>query len=166
MKDLEMLASECEADLSLINIQPGEVNQWLINTRAKNRWGQCKRCLPGIFDISISARLLQDSVSDQAVKNTIMHELLHTVKGCYGHKGKWKDLALTVNRLLPQYTIKRTTSAEEKGLESIRKKRTNRYAVKCEHCGKEFCREKISKLIQHPEKFRCGICGNSLIRVR
>ena len=56
MKDLEMLASECEADLSSINIQPGEVNQWLINTRAKNRWGQCKRCLPGIFDISISAR--------------------------------------------------------------------------------------------------------------
>ena len=83
MKDLEMLASECEADLSSINIQPGEVNQWLINTRAKNRWGQCKRCLPGIFDISISARLLQDSVSDQAAKNTIMHELLHTVKGCY-----------------------------------------------------------------------------------
>lgn len=118
------------------------------------------------FRISISARLLQDSVSDQAAKNTIMHELLHTVKGCYGHKGKWKDLALTVNRLLPQYTIKRTTSAEEKGLESIRKKRTNRYAVKCEHCGKEFCREKMSKLIQHPEKFRCGICGNSLIRVR
>ena len=117
MKDLEMLASECEADLSSINIQPGEVSQWLINTRAKNRWGQCKRCLPGIFDISISARLLQDSVSDQAAKNTIMHELLHTVKGCYGHKGKWKDLALTVNRLLPQYTIKRTTSAEEKGLD-------------------------------------------------
>ena len=115
MKDLKTLAAECEAELRSLNIQPGEINSWIVNTRAKNRWGQCKRYLPGLFNISISARLLQDSVSDQAAKNTIMHELLHTVKGCYGHKGKWKVLAMTVNRLLPQYTIKRTTSAEGKG---------------------------------------------------
>lgn len=166
MKDLKTLAAECEAELRSLNIQPGEINSWTVNTRAKNRWGQCKRYLPGLFDISISARLLQDNVSDQAAKNTIMHELLHTVKGCYGHKGKWKVLAMTVNRLLPQYTIKRTTSAEEKGLESIRRERTNRYAVKCDHCGKEYYREKVSKLIQHPDKFRCGVCGNSLTRVR
>ena len=96
MKDLKTLAAECEAELRSLNIQPGEINSWIVNTRAKNRWGQCKRYLPGLFDISISARLLQDSVSDQAAKNTIMHELLHTVKGCYGHRGKWKVLCRSI----------------------------------------------------------------------
>ena len=93
MKDLKKLAAECEADLLSIGIQPGKINRWIVNTRAKYRWGQCKEYLPGLFDISIAERLLQDNVSDQATKNTILHELLHTVKGCHGHKGKWKELA-------------------------------------------------------------------------
>lgn len=166
MKDLEKLAAECEADLLSIGIQPGKVNRWIVNTRAKCRWGLCKQYLPGLYDISIAERILQDNVSDQAAKNTILHELLHTVKGCHGHKGKWKELAAKVNRLLPQYTIKRATSYEEKGLEYKPKKRTNRYAVKCTHCGKEYYREKESKLIQYPDKYRCGVCNNPLKRIR
>lgn len=166
MKDLRKLAAECEADLLSIGIQPGKVNRWIVNTRAKCRWGLCKQYLPGLYDISIAERILQDNVSDQAAKNTILHELLHTVKGCHGHKGKWKELAAKVNRLLPQYTIKRTTSYEEKGLEYKPKKRTNRYAVKCVHCGKEYYREKESKLIKHPDQYRCGVCNNHLQRIR
>lgn len=166
MKDLRKLAAECEADLLSIGIQPGKVNRWIINTRAKCRWGLCKQIAPGEFDISIAERLLQDNVSDQSAKNTILHELLHTVKGCHGHKGKWKDLAAKVNWRLPQYTIKRTTSCEEKGLEYKPKVRTNRYAVKCVHCGKEYYREKESKLIRHPDKYRCGVCNNYLERIR
>lgn len=166
MKDLEKLAAECEADLLSIGIQPGKVNRWIVNTRAKCRWGLCKQYLPGLYDISIAERILQDNVSDQAAKNTILHELLHTVKGCHGHKGKWKELAAKVNRLFPQYTIKRATSYEEKGLEYKPKERTNRYAVKCTHCGKEYYREKESKLIQYPDKYRCGVCNNPLKRIR
>ncbi len=166
MKDLKKLAAECEQDLLSIGIQPGKVNRWIVNTRAKRRWGQCKRIQPGLFDISIASRLLQEDVDDQAAKNTILHELLHTVKGCKGHKGQWKDLAAKVNRLLPQYTIKRTTSDEEKGLEAPPRVRTNRYAVKCNKCGKEYYREKESKLIQHPENYRCGVCGFPLMRVK
>ena len=166
MKDLEKLAAECEADLLSIGIQPGKVNRWIVNTRAKCRWGLCKQYLPGLYDISIAERILQDNVSDQAAKNTILHGLLHTVKGCHGHKGKWKELAAKVNRLLPQYTIKRATSYEEKGLEYNPKERTNRYAVKCTHCGKEYYREKESKLIQYPDKYRCGVCNNPLKRIR
>ena len=166
MKDLRKLAAECEADLLSIGIQPGKVNAWTVNTRAKSRWGLCRQVAPGEYVISISNRLLQDNVSDQAAKNTVAHELLHTVQGCLSHKGKWKELAAKLNRLLPQYSIKRTTSCAEKGLPDERKKTTNRYAVRCIHCGNEFYREKESKLIQHPEKFRCGACGHRLERIR
>lgn len=166
MKDLNKLASECEQDLLSIGIQPGKVNRWIINTRAKCRWGLCKTVQPGLFDISIAARLLQDDIDDQAAKNTILHELLHTVKGGKGHKGQWKELAAKVNRRLPQYTIKRTTSEEEKGFERTVRVRTNRYTVKCSKCGREYHREKESKVIQHPEKYRCGACNSPFVRVK
>ena len=68
-------------------------------------------------------------------------------------------------RSLPQYTIKRTASLEEKGLPAAPRPRTDRYMVRCVRCGREFCREKQSKLIQHPEFYRCG-CGGKIERVR
>ena len=70
MKDLKKLVEECTADLLSIGIQPRKVNRWIINTRAKCRWGLCKQVAPGEFDISIAACLLIDNVRDQAVKNT------------------------------------------------------------------------------------------------
>ena len=166
MKDLLKLAAECETELRSIGIRPGKIEQWIVNTRAKRRWGQCVRNSNGLFTISIAERLLQDSVSDQAAKDTIMHELLHTVKGCHGHTGLWAQLASKVNLLLPQYHIKRTTSSEEKGIESIDRIPVKKYAVQCVHCGTEYAREKESKLIQHPEKYRCGVCKNRLVRIR
>lgn len=165
MKDLNTLAAACTQDLLSIGIQPGTVNKWIINTRAKCRWGLCKSVAPGLFDISIAYCLLQDNIDDQAAKDTILHELLHTVKGCNGHKGKWKELASKVNAQLPQYTIKRTTSYNEKGVERATKVRTNRYTVRCPKCGKEYHREKESKVIKYPERYQCGLCGSRLERV-
>lgn len=162
MKDLQKLVSECEADLASLGIQPGTISRWEINTRAKHRWGLCKRNPDGSFLISISASLLSDSVSDQAAKNTILHEMLHTVPGCLSHTERWLWLANKVNRRLPRYTIKRTTSAEEKGIALEEPK----YLLKCTGCGTEFGRERLSALVRQPEKYRCAQCGHSLQRIR
>ncbi len=165
MKNLQNLAAACEADLRSIGIRPGRVSAWRVNTRAKSRWGQCRELAPGCFEISIAARLLQDDVSDQAAKDTILHELLHTVRGCHGHTGRWAELAAQVNRLLPQYTIKRTATAEEKGIEAAPRVCESRYMLRCVRCGREFRRERQSRIIQHPERYRCT-CGGTLKRVR
>ncbi len=116
MKNFEKLIKECQADLESIGIKIGKVTKYSINTRAKSRWGQCKQVGNGVFEINISEQLLQDNITDQAAKDTILHEMLHTVDGCMGHKGKWKELAELVNKKLPQYTIKRVTSSAEKGI--------------------------------------------------
>lgn len=159
MKDLNRLVAECEADLRSIGIRHGTVVEWSVNTRAKKRWGQCKSVGSGMYKINISEQLLQDNVSDQAAKNTIMHELLHSVKGSMNHKGVWAANAAKVNRLLPQYTIKRTTSSEEKGIEEEERKAVARYIIRCRHCGSEYTREKFCRVVQYPEKYRCGECG-------
>lgn len=166
MKDLEKMAAECTKDLLSIGIHPRTVAKWTVNTRAKNRWGSCKMLSPGIFEISISWRLLQDDVDEMATKNTIVHELLHTVNDCYNHKGKWKQLAEKVNNRLPQYKISRVTSCEEKGIQEEDKPLKVNYILECNRCGYQIQRERCSRIIQHPEYYRCGYCGGEIRRLK
>lgn len=162
MKDLNKLAEECEADLRSIGIVPGTVVEWSVNTRAKKRWGQCRAVTSDTFAIQIASRLLEDDVSDQAAKNTVLHELLHTVPGCHGHRGRWKELAESVNRLLPEYTVKRTTTEAEKGVSGD----PPTYVVVCADCGREYGTLRMTRLIRTPGRFRCGICGGKLKRIQ
>lgn len=165
MKDLIKLAEECQRDLSSVGIRCGKVRNWTINSRAKARWGLCTKVAKGIYDIQISSVLLQDDVDDTAVKNTIAHELLHTVPGCFNHTGKWKQHAALVNRLLPQYHIKARTSFEEKGIADNRPEPLYRYMLKCQQCGAIIKRQKKSPITEHPEHYRCK-CGGRIIRIQ
>lgn len=79
MKDLNTYVVQCKQDLNLLGIPYGNVHRWEINTRAKSRWGLCKYLKGGDFVISIAQMLLEDGVDEQALKDTIVHELLHTV---------------------------------------------------------------------------------------
>ena len=171
MKDLMTLVAECESELRSLGYKPCENITWSVNTRAKKRWGQCKYTSATTCSISIAERLLQDHVDDQAVKNTIMHELIHTIsagngKHASGHTGRWKEIAAVVNYRLPQYTIKRTTSSAEKGIEPIVREKRIEYTIRCTHCGKEYHRERMSKLVSQPERYRCGNCGHKLERIQ
>lgn len=165
MKDLMKLVAECKDELDAIGIPYRTVRNWIVNTRAQCRWGLCRFVSEGVCDIQISARLLKDDVPDISTKDTIIHELLHTVKGGHTHKGKWKAYAEQVNQAYPQYTIKRTTSYEEKGVQKT--DRTPRhydvkYEIRCTRCGGSIYRKKVSKVILRPEKFRCGKCNGKL----
>ena len=169
MKNLEKLAAECEADLRSLGYTPCANIQWSVNTRAKKRWGQCRYISATACAINISDRLLQDGVDDHMAKNTILHELAHTVQDKNGkyankHTGLWLQIANKVNAKFPQYTIKRTTSSAEKGIAPAKVAQVN-YILRCEHCGKEYRRERMSKVVAHPEKYKCGNCGFKLVRV-
>lgn len=165
MKDLLKLADQCRNDLLSVGIPCGNVRSWSVNSRAKARWGVCKRITRNTFELQIAESLLQDHVTDQAAKDTIAHELLHTVPGCLSHTGKWRQLADRVNRLLPQYQIKVKSSFEEKELEDNRPVPECRYLLKCQKCGKEIHRQKKSIVVEHPEHYRCT-CGGRLVRIK
>jgi len=165
MKNLPKLAEECRRDLMSAQIHTGNIRNWIVNTRARARWGLCSKVASGLFDIEISAILLQDCVDDQTVKNTIAHELLHTIPGCFKHTGKWKQYAIVVNRKLPQYNIKSRSSYKEKGLEDARPDPKCRYVLCCLQCGKEIKRQRKSVAVKNPECYRC-LCGGRLTRVK
>lgn len=172
MKDLQKLYQECLNELTDIGIVCGNIKSVTVNTKAKSRWGLCKRktvidykspVQKYEFEISISYRLLEDEVKDEAAKNTIIHELLHTCEGGHGHKGNWQRLANRVNTAYG-YDIKRTTSYDEKGVEDIRVAPVYKYVIACEECGHEYKRTKQTSLIKAPERYRCGKCGGKLQR--
>ena len=165
MKDLMSLVAICKTDLDSLGIKYGKVSNWTVNTRAKCRLGQCRKITAGLFDINISEALFKDDVDDQITLNTIMHELLHTVPGCFTHKGKWKLYADYINKKLPQYTIKRVAKESEVDITIDRKQPVYKYILRCTKCGQEIKRQKETKVVINYKKYRCGKCGGKLERI-
>lgn len=162
MKDLTSLLAICKSELDALGIKYGKVRNISVNIRAKCRLGQCKKVGFKLFDINISAVLLEDGVDDQITLNTVMHELLHTVDGCFNHIGKWKKYAEYINQKLPQYNIKRLAKESETGIHIERKEPVYRYILRCTNCGQEIKRQKKSKVITNYKRYRCGKCGGRL----
>lgn len=165
MKDLIELANECMVELDDIGIQYAEVIHWEVNTRAKKRWGLCTYNPNGSYTISISSRLLADDVAVDGAINTIIHELLHTVKGCMNHGENWKREASKVNRAYG-YNIKRCSSAEEKGVEPIENTpKAIKHQFKCKDCGQIINRIRESDFTKHYKDYRCGHCNGKFEKI-
>lgn len=162
MKDLAGFARQCQAELASIGISCGRVARWSVNSRANGRWGLCKKTGENSYEIQISHKLLEDTVSDQVLKDTIVHELLHTLPGCLNHSQAWKEFARRVNQALPSYQIKVRTSYAEKGIAPPRKVPQYRYILRCQKCGAEIRRQRMSDVVRFPQRYRCA-CGGTLL---
>lgn len=158
--------------LNSLDIEYGPIASVTVNNRAKSRWGVCKfdKRL-GKFFIEINSDLLDESVSYEALMDTLIHEMLHASKNRFysGHKGDWKHCADKVNYYYPQFNIKTTTAAEEKGIS--RESYTNKYfkyEIVCDTCGYINRYKRAGKVVQALLKksknsnCRCGVCfGNN-----
>lgn len=162
LKDFETLKEKCIDEVAHLGIKLGNISSWKINTRAKTRWGLCKLNPDGSYSIEIAARLLEDDrISETACKETIIHELLHTCKGCMRHTGKWKYYAEVVNQVYG-YNIKRVTQGIEKGVENYESKEMNvKYVFTCGNCGATIYRKRDSKFTKYYRYYGCARCGAS-----
>ena len=128
-------------EIRLDKMTPKNLN-FTINYRAKKRLGQC--CEKQ--DINISSWLLEIG-SDHDIKNTIIHEILHTFKDTIGHKAKWQYYANYVNNRT-DYHITRTTSIN-KIYEKANKVRPTKeihykWEITCKKCGKVFYKQRMT----------------------
>lgn len=161
MRNLMIFAIECMDELDSIGIPYGKVLDFSVNTRAKKRWGQCKKVFGG-FTININVLLLDEQNDVNGLKSTIIHELLHTCNGCFNHGEQWKRYAAKVYRELG-YDIQRTNSAEEKGVVNNSViEREAKYQIVCNGCGHVWQRYKMSKVIKQITNCRCGSCNGRL----
>lgn len=159
MKDVNIVYKSCKQKLAAIGIEVGTVQAIKVNTRSK-RWGGCTKLPNGAYDIEISSMLVDDSTDDKAVENTMMHELLHTCKGCMNHGSTWKKLADKVNDVYG-YNIRRTSAVEEMGISENIIKEKYKYSIVCKKCGRTSYRMRTGNIIKHPEFYRCK-CGGDI----
>ena len=161
MKNFEELINESMNEVTHGGIKPGNITSWTINKRAKTRWGLCKQAPDKTFEIQIAECLLTDDrISVQACKETIIHEILHTCKGCMKHTGQWKYYAEVINQVYG-YNIKRITTGTEKGVEDY--KATNymnyKYVFTCGKCGATIYRKRDSRFTKNYRYYGCARCG-------
>ena len=160
MKDFDYLKEQCINEVTHLGIKLGNIVSWEINTRAKTRWGMCKKDSNGNYHIEIASRLLTDDrISEKACKETIIHELLHTCKGCMKHTGTWKYYAEVVNHVYG-YNIKRVTEGQEKGVENHQASEMSiKYVFTCGNCGATIYRKRDSKFTRNYRYYGCARCG-------
>lgn len=167
MKNLNKLFDEVMEDIQALDIPVRDVSELVSNKRFTRTWGLCERLrrVNGkvSFKISIAESLLDDSLDDMAAKNTIAHELLHTIEGCMNHGPKWNSWASLLKEF--GYTIKRTTSCAEKGIDADQHF-NYKYAITCKSCGhtcKYLKKTKIvSKVLAGDTKnIMCGKCRSN-----
>lgn len=130
-----------------------------VNRRAKTRLGICRRS-GGKYTVEIAASLLDEQTPEALLIETLMHEILHTCRGCMNHTGRWKQLAETVSAAYG-YNITRTAKRDDLP-ENIAVNLKPKYRVVCQSCGAVYERYKKSAVVVHPERYRCGKCGKPL----
>jgi len=176
MRDLVLYGKECMNELDKINIPYSKKVYFTTNSRAKRRWGRCEKHRD-CYEIQINSLLLDERNSLNGLKNTIIHELLHTISGCMNHGDKWQNFAEKVNHVY-KYGISRCNSYEEKGIcnevideinreTSLKLEKQPTYIIRCEKCGHEYVRHKLTKSITNTSGYRCGVpgCNGHLVRI-
>ncbi|MDO4620156.1 MAG: SprT-like domain-containing protein [Lachnospiraceae bacterium] len=111
---LQTILEECMAQLDELGVPYGKVTEIAVNSRARRRWGQCRKVQDG-WKIAISDRLLVPE-AESGLRDTVMHELIHTCPMCTNHGAMWKHFAEAVNQVYG-YHIRRTASSTDMGLQ-------------------------------------------------
>lgn len=164
MRDLNRYYRECRQMLLALGIPVREAAV-AADTRKRRTWGNCRRDVFGNYTITVNQIFLEETNSDYGLKDTLMHELLHTCPGCLNHGPEWQYWAERVNRAYG-YHIKRTSNAEEKRVKDNADDGRPVYHLKCLHCGQDIVKFRMCESVRHPEDFRCGRCGGNLIRTK
>lgn len=143
-----------------INVKRDEIIPEIRISNATTFFGICKH-KPRGYEISISKYHLANPKN--AVYQTVVHEVLHTIEGCCSHDKKWQALANKVSRAYG-YNISRLGTAKS-GFSLNTPKSVYKYIFECKDCGSQVKRQKKSKLVTHTENYKCGICGGKFKRV-
>ena len=162
MRDLREYANQCLKELDAIGIRYGNPIEFKVNKRFTRKYGLCQ-AYPDRYVINIAVFLLDERNDEKALKETVIHEILHTCGGCMNHGEGWLRLAETVNRAYG-YNIKEVSTTEEEGVDRETvptKKPVELVWLKCGKCGYACQKGKTTDAARRPEKYRCK-CGGDL----
>ena len=146
-----------------------------LNERALSRFGRCtKKTRFGKNRYIIQLNNFHNLIdTEKDVKNTLAHEIIHSMPNCMNHGEVWKRIALKYSKAYG-IDIARTGSykkynqfRKEHEAQKINSTGTNikiskyKYAITCTCCGKEWKYQKRSKIVElayKGKKLECPYC--------
>ena len=153
----------CNKKLLDIGVPLGGVSKVISNPKMHSRWGCCyRRNGFKTFDIEIAERLML-SADYEGIDHVMMHELLHTIQGCFNHGPMWKSWANVVCKAFG-YNVKRLTGASELGSDPATLIELGYKACQCVDCGNVIVKKTECEFIRHPERWSCK-CGGMFVRI-
>ena len=171
LQKLLRLAKESEQELINMGFreQVESVKKVYTIAKAKRRLGQCVEKKY----INISKWLLEVG-SDKEIKETIIHEILHTFHDTVGHGTVWQRYA----RLVSDYgvsNITRTANIQDimqnNGVDKDKEKDLlgYKYEITCKKCGSVYYKRRIEK--RTIQSYKSGYrvhtsCGGNCFKVR
>ena len=131
------------------------------NSRFNKALGRCTKVGYNSYLIEINPTYA-NMVELSSLKNTIVHEIIHSLPRCMNHGPIWKEKAAKMATL--GYTIKRVSV--ETNYSQYRKNNIKyKYIVYCPDCGREWKKQKSSAVTQRPERYICP-CGKQNLKVK
>lgn len=168
MRDFNKIMSNCIAELESIGLTTysRDIIGITVNNRLSRSLGRCIR-KDGTFRIEIARKTAADNVDIDFVRNVIMHEIIHTMPGCWNHGHYFQFYASIVNRKLGYHVSTTETAAnmEAAGVKPIVKSEVARYALVCRKCGGKIYRERWCAALANPSGYRHSGCGGDLYTI-
>lgn len=135
------------------------------NARFKSVLGRCTKLGPNYYRIEINPKYAS-MVKLEELKNTIVHELLHSLPNCMNHKEPWKNAAILMKR--KGYDIQRQGSQTEYS-QYRRDTAVYKYEVYCSVCGNKWRRKRDCDLTQSikrgDNRYYCS-CGHKPLQIK
>lgn len=156
--DIRELVYNYRYDMLTRGIKVGKI-EGIYFTESSRKFGFCRKVAKGLFQIWIT-----DLAIHGDIKSTIVHELIHTVDGCFNHGKEFQSLANWLSRV---YGIELGTRASKREMALSKEYRIAKakYIIRCEKCGQIILRERATRLVKFPMTYSCG-CGGELIRIK
>ena len=164
IEDVEVEVVNCQNILNSLGYITGKINSIVWNTRAKKRLGECiykgERNGERIFNLNFN-KIYFNIGSPEAVHSTIMHEVIHTIPGCFDHKKKFKEVSDKVKKF--GYEVNRTTIDANYNEFLLENKQDIKFEVFCPTCNKVLCRRirktrMIKDIKAEKHNWSCPIC--------
>lgn len=126
------------------------------NNKYKRTLATCNK-INNTYVIEINSHILNSN--KKLLEEIIIHELLHTIKGCYNHSPLFKKYCNKVNKLY-DYDIDTLYDSNRIIYDDI-----NIYEIKCSSCNKKYHFYSMSDKVKNTNKYSCS-CGGVLIRTK
>lgn len=134
-----------------------------INWLAKNNRRTLGRCKYeyDVYRIFLNPNMLNfEDDGEKVIRNTLAHELCHTLPGCLNHGKEFHRKAKMIYDLMG-YVIDTTADVDSSEYFSKYLPDAN-YKIICNDCGNEILKNHISDPINNPGRYTCSRCGGSV----